>query len=260
MTLITKKSFLDIFNVKKDIELYIGMGNPDAKIHFVGCETKDEGDNDIINREIRQNYSHWQDIVHNYNHLTNAFDPILLNRTNPLDGFNPFSPLLYAPTLAIVNRNFGGRTYAGMERMIRKITGEDLRARETEDYSKSMFSKIFISELNHVPARNYNESNFDLDTYLSNKDYDPLSDFYKSFDTTILYCGKNKKYVGSTNSEQREQLVSIYLSGTISHQVINDMEVYYNSNGQKLILTRHFSSGFGEEIAQTIANINKTNL
>jgi hypothetical protein len=27
-----------------------------------------------------------------------------------------------------------------------------------------------------------------------------------------------------------------------------------------LILTRHFSSGFGDEMAQTIANINKTNL
>ena len=38
------------------------------------------------------------------------------------------------------------------------------------------------------------------------------------------------------------------------------MEVYYNSNGQKLILTRHFSSGFGEEIAQSISEIVSMNL
>lgn len=257
MTLIRKKQFLDIFAIFKEIELFIGMGNPDAEIHLVGCETKDEGNQDIINHEIKLNYSHWQDIVNHHNHLADPFDPILSSRAAPFKDFNPFSPLLYKPTLAIVNEKYSGRTYAGMDRMIQSIFGNTtLTARETGTFDKSIFSKTFISEINHTPAKNQNVSNFDLKDHLKNDSFDRLIDeFYKSFKTTILYCGKNDKYVDKTNSEARSQIISRYLPGTLQYHLIDGIEVYSNEKGQKVILTRHFSSGFGNDMAQKITAI-----
>ncbi|MBK9288074.1 MAG: hypothetical protein IPN38_10400 [Flavobacteriales bacterium] len=202
----------------EDEKPYLGMGNPDADILFVGSEKAlDKArliHGSIIRHELSLNFAHWHDILTRSSPF-DPFDPTLLARSAPLNGFNPYSPLLFPSTLAIVSKYWAGRTYAGMERLMNAY--EDLKkmpktaACEQIAFHSSIFSKVFITELSDLPATSQSKARFRLTPYLSSPRYHFMTgiaaNFYTGFRTVVVYCGRNPKYVGKVGSCERLQIV-----------------------------------------------------
>ena len=88
------------------------------------------------------------------------------------------------------------------------------------------------------------------------------SEFYQDFKTVVIYCGKgrNYRYVGNPDSDSRLRILQIF-NPNINHtdrRVVTEngvnFDVYENGTCAKLILCRHFSSGYGLLQAKEIAN------
>ena len=86
------------------------------------------------------------------------------------------------------------------------------------------------------------------------------SNFYRSFKTVVIYCGRNNKYVGKIGTENRLRVIQIF-NPTLAHLDLitvetpsSPIEIYSNDLGSKVILCRHLSSGFGNNVAQVLAN------
>jgi hypothetical protein len=201
---------------------YIGMGNPDAKILFVGSE---KGFNPMTSLKIdlherKLNFIHWNDILNNYNHLRDHFHPILKLRKG-LDGFNPFSPLTLNETAEKVYGK-GNHTYKKMEKIIQAqfinytSSAEAINLLEITpgSYHKSLFKYCFVTEISDLPKSNQNQgSAFNFNEFKKSCRYSHLltgkiGDFYRSFKTVIIYAGS--RYAGAHNSKQRAEIISLF--------------------------------------------------
>lgn len=273
MALIIKESFQNLlvsFDRKNDFP-YIGMGNPNSKILFVGSEKALDSSNPLYNEifehELFLNFEHWFNVLQNSNHLTDPFDLILQNRNHPFNGFNPFNPLIFEITSLIVRNSGAGHTYFGLQRLLNayeNLNNEEVSNIFSDRFTDNTFSKCFITELSANPARNQVKANFKLNEFLISERYEFMrgiaSEFYQDFETVVIYCGKNNRYVGLPNSDRRLEVLRIFnphiVHGDLRQVNINGclFDVYENNNGAKLILTRHLSSGFGYNMANAIAS------
>lgn len=273
MPLINKPEFIELLNStflralnENKENFYVGMGNPNADILLIGSEkaldSSDAKYAPTLRHELELNKDHWIDLLDNYNHLENPFDLNLLNRNPPLNRFNPFNPLFLEQTANIVG-NRAGHTYAGMKRLINSVHNQNFDL-YTNDFTSNVFSKIFISELSTKTALNQNDANFNLEKFLASDRYNFLtttaSNFYQSFKTVVIYCGLKDKYVGRKGKENRLKVIQIF-NPTLSHMDLitiattsSPIEIYSNGLGSKVILCRHFSGGFGNDMAQALAN------
>ena len=287
MPLITKKSFIDLithlnskaFSVDADKQNhYVGMGNPNSDLLLVGNEMALDSSHSIhssiFRHECTLNIEHWYDIIAHYNHLINPFDPILLKRIAPLTGFNPFNPLLFSLTRSIVLGKHG-HTYYGMERLINhfeKIDGfTQTNIEETINWIICSFSKFFITELNINPSKTSSTSKFNVKDFVgTNKTSKPSKrynfinkgdlDFYKSFKTVIIYAGSKLNYVGKVASIEREKIIQIFnpkLSNSNLKSSPSGIKFYDCGTGARVIISRHFSSGFGHTTAKDLASLIK---
>lgn len=252
--------------VPEHLNPYVGMGNPDSDILMVGTEKALNAANPahfaILTHELSLNVPHWNDLMVHHNHLIQPFDPNLLLRVAPFNGFNPFSPILLAATHHLV---FGhhGHTYYGLQRLLNhyeEIHGQAAtNAFENTNFIDSSFSKCFITEISANPAVNLNEARFNIGQFFARNRYffmtTQAADFYQSFRTVVIYAGKNERYVGKEGTLNRLQIIRIF-NPTLTHADINTLptHVYYdNGLGSRVILCRHLSSGFGYETAHNIA-------
>ena len=272
MALINRQEFVELLNSNflRDLNenkenFYVGMGNPNADTLLIGSEKAlnplDATYAPILRHELELNIDHWIDLLDNYNHIENPFDLNLLNRNPPLNRFNPFNPLFLEQTANIVG-NRAGHTYAGMMRLINIVLNQNFGL-YTRDFTNNVFSKIFISELSTNTALNQNLANFNLANFLDSARYNFLtttaSNFYRSFKTVVIYCGRNSDYVDNPGSENRLKVIQIF-NPTLSHMdlitidAISPIEIYSNGLGSKVILCRHFAAGFGNDMAQALAN------
>ena len=272
MALINRQEFVELLNSNflRDLNenkenFYVGMGNPNADTLLIGSEKAlnplDAIYAPILRHELELNIDHWIDLLDNYNHLENPFDLNLLNRNPPLNRFNPFNPLFLVQTANIVG-NTAGHTYAGMNRLINRVHNQNFGL-YTNDFTSNFFSKIFISELSTNTALNQNVANFNLANFLDSARYNFLtttaSNFYRSFKTVVIYCGRNTHYVGIPGTENRLKVIQIF-NPTLSHidlitiNAISPIEIYSNGVGSNVILCRHFAAGFSNDMAQALAN------
>lgn len=122
---------------------YIGYGNPEADILFLGKEKAFNPLNspDQFIQESVNNILHWDLISNN---PENVDHQKIFERF----GFNPMFPKMY-----FKNRTNGGHTWAKYAKIIDPSDVEHRLVNETEDFSKSFFSKCFLSEISHVPSR-----------------------------------------------------------------------------------------------------------
>lgn len=273
MALINRQEFVELLNSNflRDLnenkeDFYVGMGNPNADTLLIGSEKAldplDTTYAPILRHELELNIDHWIDLLDNYNHIENPFDLNLLNRNPPLNRFNPFNPLFLEQTANIV-RNKSGHSYAGMKRLINSVHNQNFGL-YTHDFTSNVFSKIFISELSTNTALNQNVANFNLANFLDSARYNFLtttaSNFYRSFKTVVIYCGLKNKYLGKNDSENRLKVIRIF-NPTLSHMDLitinttsSPIKIYSNGLGSKVILCRHFAAGFGNDMAQALAN------
>lgn len=294
MPLITKKSFIDLITQLNTIAFstdidkqnhYVGMGEPNSDLLLIGNEmaldSSSAVDKVIFNHECTFNINHWYDIYTSHIHLTNALDPSLLGRIAPLTGFNPHNPLLFSLTRTkVFKSSVSGHTYSGMERLIDKVEKTygftQTNIKETINWDKCSFSKFFITELNINPSKTSSTSKFNVKNFVgTNKTSTPSErynfmnkgdlDFYKSFKTVIIYAGSKLNYVGKIASIEREKIIQIFnpaLNHGHHHIIIlpphvnpNYIEYYDCGEGSRVILSRHFSSGFSNSYAHELAKL-----
>lgn len=267
--MIKNSSFIKLVTASaaNDADDYIGMGNPDSDVLLVGCEKALEVDHEpmrsIWTHEFLLNQQHWADIVR-HRAGTDPFDRSLLLRPGKLAGFNPYSPILFAPTASIVKRN-GGHTYRGMERLVnayetRWTVGAPTRLFESVHFTKSIFSRVFITELSDKVALRSADAGFNVKTFLDGLRHrfmsGTASQFYQGFRNVVLYCGRNSKYVGRTGTPERDAILRIFNPG-VSHThltVHSGIEVYSPPTGARIILCRHFAAGFSAAMAMAVAD------
>jgi hypothetical protein len=235
MALIKNKKFKNIFAgkhlqlnpVTKDaynpiIYPYIGLGNPDAKVLFVGSEKAFNPEiSPVINmHELFLNYAHWDDIIENYNgKLVDTLHPILKLRNNALKGFNPYSPLTLDETCYDVY-NAGSHTYKKLEKIINSIllTFHSLPPTSIFQTSPkqqlgSAFNYCFLTDISDLPKKRQNEGDaFSFDDFVNSPRYHHLSaaigDFYRSFQKIVIYAGNT--CVGNRNTDLRLQMIRIF--------------------------------------------------
>jgi len=249
---------------------YIGMANPDASLLLVGSEKALNPDihQQIIHHELLHNVNHWRDILFNYNHLGDSFDPVLLTRPNPLDGFNPYNPLFFLR--ANEHRIGGGHTYTRMRGLINhheNLNGLPQTALDTHVFRQHTFSKFFMTELSMNIAPNQNIAGFNLGDFLDSDRYRFMSGlaspFYQDFKTTILYAGN--RYVGAPGTPERLAIIRIF-NPNLSHHDLNVLNPdndainihYYQSKlgGSRVIISRHFTAfGPWNEYANALAGL-----
>jgi hypothetical protein len=225
--LINSKKFRDIFKNAVDIKNneynpekfpYIGLGCPDSNILFVGSEKKEEKSfPNIIQHELNYNFSHWNNLVSNYNGFKDNFHPKLKLRGGVLNHFNPFSPLTLDETsLAVYSK--GSHTYMRIEIIINSILHAyglptlSIYNISPKRYNESLFSRCFLTELSDKPMPSQNGT-WDFNAFKSSPRANhmingELGDFYKSFKKVVIYAGK--KYTGRVGSTQREEIIKLF--------------------------------------------------
>ena len=266
MAIIKKKSFIKLISDKISENEYLGLGNPDSNILLVGNEKAlGKSDKSIIKHELDLNVSHWLDIINKFNNLHDPFDKELLNRQNSFEKFNPFNPLLYNITAKRV-KGKSGHTYYGMNRLINRYEAiNNLNPTNIfeESFAANTFSKVFLTELNATPARSSSQANFNLKAFRASSRYKMMTStlgehFFNSFKTVILYCGKNNKYVGNIDSQERLDIIRIF-NPNLNHTDLKntgDIKFYEpRNNGPRVILCRHLSSGFSNILANELASL-----
>lgn len=151
---------------------YIGFGNPNSSILFIGKEKAFNFSKspDLFVKESINNTLHWQSIEECYDLLNH-------HNVNKKYGFNPFFPKLYH-TRKLSSRHTWG-LYSHIVAGINKLSNDCFN--ESVDYDQSFFSKCFMTEINHIPSKYSNglrmtEERKDLLT----------SQFYKEFKTIII--------------------------------------------------------------------------
>ena len=85
-------------------------------------------------------------------------------------------------------------------------------------------------------------------------------DFYKSFKTVIIYAGSKLNYVGKVASIEREKIIQIFnpkLSNSNLKSSPSGIKFYDCGTGARVIISRHFSSGFGHTTAKDLASLIK---
>jgi hypothetical protein len=254
---ITKQSFINIFineNIQKNSKNYIGMGNPDSEILFVGQEkalnVNDEIYIPIVNHESVLNYAHWNDIVSKYLKIIENFSPDLMTRLEPLNGFNPFSPMLFPPTAAIV-RPLGGHTYKKIGALLNARIGvRNLNIFETNIFTDSIFSECFITEISDKPSltRAGNPMTPSRSSFISS------NEFYRSFKTVVVHVGLNSRdYIYPRNSAERYNFLNInFNNGILNPPIVvvlggnKEADVYLNpENNSKIIVCNQLSGSAG---------------
>lgn len=276
MPLILNKSFTSLINhleatiTQDEAPIhYVGMGNPDSEVLIVGKEIaldkKNPDDAGIMLHELDQNIKHWYDIISNYSHLHNSFDPNLLTRKVPLNGFNPFSPMLFTPTAArVIPRK--RHTYYIIERLISKGSIGELFHE-----ASSTFHHCFLTEISHIPHRNNADYNPLSTESIKRLNFIQSSPFFKSFKTVIIHVGvNNKNYIGARGTIERyEKIRTLFNAGIINKPttVLLDKQkdgkeiqadIFINPDEESKIIVCNQLSGSAGWTNESIVNLNKS--
>lgn len=151
---------------------YIGFGNPNSDILFVGKEKAFDISNrpELFIRESINNTLQWTSIYQN-NQFEINHPQILQNL-----GFNPFFPKSYH------TKNFPSRhTWGIYSTIVNGLYNINLMLNESINFQNSFFSRCFTTELNHIPS-----------SYSKGIKMSPIrqnffmNDFYRSFSKIFI--------------------------------------------------------------------------
>ncbi|MCC5916724.1 MAG: hypothetical protein JJU02_05290 [Cryomorphaceae bacterium] len=203
------KNFVDLVNslaslkMNEDIiEHYIGTGNPNSKILFLGKELGFDENESQLQREVLNNISDWQK---NINSNVN-FEIAITQNYNPL-----------IPYKGAVQKS--GHTWSKYQFLSNKIFGND----------SHFFSNVFVSEIGHKPSK------YSKNQGLSQKRKELINEksFFKDFEIILLACG---------NYLNPQDIIEIFSVNHLESksQPRKKLEIYGNKN--KLVInTRQLS-------------------
>jgi len=245
----SSSSFKDYY--PKDFP-YIGMGNPDAKLLFVGREKAfdTEASPEISKHELVLNWRHWFDIVKNNNVLFDHLHPKLRLRNGGLKGQNPFSPLTLDETCEDVISK-GNHTYRKIEKVINSILyayhckcPTSVFQISPKFYEQSTFNYCFLTDISDRPKKHQNEGEqFNYENFMNSPRYihikeGPLGKFYRGFKKIVIYSGK--LYAGPRESNQRLDIIQLFNPNLVNDDLQKPLnaiyDVYEAKKGAKIII------------------------
>lgn len=206
------------FNSIRDIHklanpYYIGFGNPDASILFLG---KEKGFDiiehpDLFIKESINNILHWEYIIKEKNNIDHKLIYSQL-------GFNPMFPRMH--NYGVLKKNHTWYYYSKIVAGLKNLN-PDIIFNETKDYKNSFFCNCFISEINYIPSK-YSKGN-----KLNQKRRDLLQHaFFRKFKRIIIAA---KSYL------QNDEIVDMFYLDNKGKEI----EIAYYGKNKPITITKY---------------------
>ena len=204
---------LEVINANKDLK-YIGTGNPDAEVLFIGKEMAIDTDKNEAqyNATVLQNIDKW-------NEQQNGYEIVSGPKGNYWDFFSPWFPYYRQNNRIIKKDNVGtSRT----EYYYQKIISGIYEIPEAEKRFLTLHMYAFLSELSTATASKSAEVNPD-ERKQSIKKRKALwqTPFFQRFPITILGIGPNKNYI--IRDTDREDVINIVKDFKVKYVGIHDI-------------------------------------
>ncbi len=205
---------------------YIGFGNPNAKILFIGKEKGFDIEKNLRQFEFESllNPKEWKNYVNNSIGInTNKY----YESNNYINAFYPY-----------LGKNKSGHTWSKYEKVLKNVYPE----MTTEN--NNFFSYAFLTEVNFKPSKYSKIKSF------QNKERIAFlkEDYFKSFDVIILACGK---YL-TTN--QIEEIFDVKIQNdniSAKHELLN----IFKNKERILLNTRQLSMAVSNEYLKNISTL-----
>lgn len=239
-----KDKFKEIVDLSISKDLYIGMGNPNANLLFIGKELAldEDSQNPVVVKTNLHNAKDWRSNINNPQMLI----PNCENDTRIAD-FNPLSPYkgMNKKSQPI------GHTWRKYQLLYERLTD-----RQSDDYT--FYQGAFITELNQIPSK-YSAmqiKNVRADSIKKRVDLFFTSDFIQDFPVVIVACGHYPKENGVDLCE----IFKVDFKSPTIHVDDDPKQWYYlhhstDSKKPKLLIhTRQLSMNVSNNLIKMIAN------
>lgn len=244
---------------KSGLPFHIGLGNPDARILFVGKELG-----------IDVNYPNPPQLIKSKCNIDKYYELLFVNEAvlNYLLWFCKINGIDIPPNCCFQNPEFPPsfcklynsepkKKSGHYWRYINKAIGAFLEREldfNTEDYDLSFFRYSFLTELNNIPsARTIGQPNRHT---IQNKFEDLLNiSFFKKFDRVVFSC---HTYLRDNISDYRSKIEKAYSVTLKSRSQIScNIKDVYESQQKRVIICNHISGGAGwtNEELQSLGNL-----
>ena len=189
--IVTKKispDLLEIINACEELE-YIGTGNPDAEVLFIGKEMAIDKDKHKAQYDatVTHNIDRWKE-------QQNGYEIVSGPKGNYWDFFSPWFPYYRQNNLKKRKKENGGTSPT--EYNYQKIISGIYEIPETEKQFLTLHMYTFLSELSTATARTSAEVNPDeRKQSIKNRKVLWQTPFFQGFPITILSIGPKKDYI-----------------------------------------------------------------
>lgn len=243
-------AFKQVVTLGKQHDLFIGYGNPNAKILIIGKEIKDESNsNNAIDRirffnTIANNATQWENNIQS--NIDKRDLPNCTSKFNT-DAFNPLIPYKGMEE----KQQHPSETWRKYQKLYEYIFGESL-----ENYS--FLDGCFITELNQIPSLKSNDQNpiTRKESIKKRTQYLFNTDFFQEFPIIIMANGHYPK----ENDVDICELFQVEWDGkTIPVEGCKSPQWYNIHNNKKsepklLLHTRQLSSDVSNKLLESLAN------
>jgi hypothetical protein len=235
---------------------YIGAGNPDSDIIFIGKELAHNPSNnpDLFFLESISNWYLWNEFIKNINFnsvsLSNNsppnIDSLIQNFTTKYQ-YCPLNPLSSKHINSIGSVFNGGHTWRKEEKIIlnsKYSSGVSSYNKKNYQFSTNFFSKCFTTELNCVPSKNkgiFIPNNNPRVGFIFNG---PMKSFINSFKNIIFGC---KTYLSKINNYQSliSSCFNVQLSKNHNLYSCKNVSDVFLSNNKLVIVCSQISGAAG---------------
>lgn len=244
-------------NIDKFVHpFYIGAGNPDSEIIFIGKEmAADKSNANLMLYEQINNYIQWERIVSDYKQNPNQFSTgninnYIKNFENKYD-YCPLNPL----TSSIIKQALpkrGNHYWNVLQNILIKyyalkgINLEMQNFRRFPLYTESLFRYCFTTELNSTPAKHNGTLSIDRRSeLLCNIDFlNFINRFKVIWFNCWVYLKKNFNQICDKYANYREMIKQIFNADSV--YACDKYEIYKSDN--KVVIVSNNLSGAGRGI------------
>lgn len=230
------QEFIDFVYSGVNQNYYIGTGNPNAKILFVGKESAIDEDNHDEKVWYNKNSSDW------LKHIQNGTGEVL---NYPISSEHIFRK----------EKSWGKNTWSKYQKLTNHIFDK-----ADKPYFIDFLEDVFTTEINDSPNKNTrsaNKSNLNGRKLLFKE-----SDFIQSFSVIVLACSNYIK--NDDKNREIDEIFGVEFKDEYPHKIYNKTTWFfshYNSNKTKLVIhTRQLSADVKSELLKDMAEVIKQHL
>lgn len=227
------KEFKEFVENGQNNPYYVGTGNPNANILFIGKESAISDDNSEGKKWYHKNASDWR------THITNNTCEIL---SYPIPENHAFRK----------EKSWGKNTWSKYQKLTNYIFD-----REHKSYFIDFLENVFTTEINDSPNKNTTTAN--KSKLNDRKSLFKESDYIQNFPVIVLACSNYVK----NNNEAREidEIFKVKYSDGKTYTKTNWFFSHYNDDKTKLVIhTRQLSANVKPELLKDMGEVIREHL